>query len=140
MLQVGSMSDFLNQTYAFLTTVTMTMLMVVTVMMLTSGSTLQPIQHFHVSSHLNFIQPYNTERTDSLTFADEEMHLRDEGPCALLSDSHSYKSQDQDINTDPEILDSSLISCGLLRPLAASPSAFLNFYVFEIKPLCLSDT
>lgn len=95
-----------------------------------------------MSSHLNFTQPYNTARTDSLSFAREEMRLREEGTCTLLSDSYSYKSQDQDISTDLEILDSSLISCGLLLspPPTISHSAFLNFLVDEIKPPCLSDT
>lgn len=69
------------------------------------------------------------------------MHLREEGTCTLLSDSHGYKPEDEDISTDLEILDSSLISCYLLLPppLATSHSALISFLVVEIKPR-LSDT
>lgn len=69
------------------------------------------------------------------------MHLREEGTCTLLSDSHGYKPEDEDISTDLEILDSSLTSCDLLLPppLATSHSALISFLVVEIKPR-LSDT
>ena len=66
---------------------------------------------------------------------------REEGTCTLLSDSHGYKPEDEDISTDLEILESSLTSRGLLLPppLATSHSALINFLLAEIKP-CLSDT
>ena len=67
MLQVGSASEYLDLAYSFLSTVTMTMMVlemvkVVVMIMLTFASTWQSAKHLHVSSHLNFTQPYNTAR------------------------------------------------------------------------------